>query len=58
MKKGKRGRVNLIYIIYCCNVWEILKIFFIVFLKKIYNSCCVNFMKFLNFEKKKNLNLD
>lgn len=57
MKKGKRGRVNLIYIIYCCNVWEILKIFFIVFLKKNYNSCCVNFMKFLNFEKK-NLNLD
>lgn len=57
-KKGKRGRVNLIYIIHCCNVWEISKTLPIVSLKKNYNSCCANLMKFLNFEKKNNLNLD
>lgn len=56
-KKGKRGRVNLIYIIHCCNVWEISKTLPIVSLKKFITVVVLILWNFWIL-KKKNLNLD
>lgn len=56
-KKGKRGRVNLIYIIHCCNVWEISKTLPIVSLKKIITVVVLILWNFWIL-KKNNLNLD